>query len=247
MYKISKNCSMTAYQVVTCCNWIYRYKVNALVDKAALWPAPSLWWINYYSMRDFSSLYRLVKTERTLFQSNRNELSAEWLWRYIWKKGHQCAHQKCNSYFCNIVQKQYNFHCSVPWKSRFHAQPLSCCVQNQPFRGTLENKCSLIMIRESWKNSTREVHFLSKAAGFWPEAFIKMSLFTGLVQCCSLVSFIVVHWCRQMFEQLFRRTFIFSLTFSKQLFFRTSLDGCFCALFMVCNHCECLNQCQLSY
>lgn len=198
-------------------------------------------------MCHFSSLYRLVKTERTLFQSNRNELSAKWLWRYISKKGHQCAHQKCNSYFCNIVQKQYNFQCSVPWKSRFHAQPLPCCVQDQPFRDILQNKCSLIMIRESWKNSTREVHFLSKAAGFWPEVLIKMSLFTGLVQCCSLVSFIVVHWYRQMFQQLFRRTFIFSLTFSKQLFFRTSLDGCFCALFMVCKYCECLNQGQLSY
>ena len=41
----------------------------------------------------------------------------------------------------------------------------------------------LIITRKSLKNSSREVHFFSKAAGFWPAALLKMSFFNDIFQC----------------------------------------------------------------
>lgn len=171
---------MAAYQIVTCYNWRNRFEENALVEKAALWPAPSPWWINSYSMYHLSGLYQLVKTERPLFQSNRNELSTEWLWMYGYKVS---IMNTKNIIYISVIETIELSLTSVPHKSRFQVQPLSCCVQNQPLGGALANRCSLIIIRESLKYSSREVYFLRIAAGFWPETLIKMSLFTGIGQC----------------------------------------------------------------
>ena len=78
---------------------------------------------------------------------------------------------------------------------------LSGCVQKQPFGGAPQSMF-YYMMRKTFKNSSREVHFLVRAQ------------FTGL-QCwykwtCSLVFFNVFNY--------FRKLFIVVLRFSKHLF-----------------------------